>query len=70
MPKDFYDKLTAISEATSKNKAIIILILTMLSSGSINAIQYFQGIETAFISNAMKDTITMLANTYIKDCKK
>jgi len=73
MPKDFYDKLQIISNATKDNKAIILLAITILCSGATNTMQFFQGEETIFLNNAMKEQITILANAYVKPinlCKK
>jgi len=72
MPKDFYDKLTVISDAASKNKALVLMILAMLGSGATNTFQYLQSKESIFMNTVMKETITMLANNYVKpkECKK
>ena len=68
MAKDFYDKLTAIADATSKNKAVLILILGMLSSGVTNAFQYVAGIDNLFMKNILVEQVTLLATA--KECKK
>ena len=71
MTKDFYDKLDVISNAASKNKAVLMLLITILFSGATNTFQYFKGMQGNFLQEVMKDQITLLATTYVnKECKK
>lgn len=66
MAKDFWDKFKITSEALKNNWPMLLLGATAISSGLTNLNQYFVGQEDDFMKSAMKDQITVLAETYVK----
>jgi len=66
MSKDGWDKFKISSEALKANWPIIVLGFGAISSGLTNLNQYFIGQEDDFMKDAMKDQITVLAETYVK----
>lgn len=62
MAKEFYDWVKLVLD----NKWLVMLFFTSLGSMVTNANQYFIGQEDDQIKSAMKEQITVLADTYIK----
>jgi len=67
--KDGWDKFKITSEALKNNWPVILLACTALSSGLTNMNQFFIGQEDDLMKDAMKDTITVLAETYVEPQK-